>query len=156
MHQRVAPGVASPPPERLRWLISLGIAAYLAWQVVLPLRYYVGANRRDERFAWRIFSAVAHAPYRCDVRVEDVLHEAPAGREVDLQRTLHDAWIGLLKLGQDAVVERFLRTRCRSDRRVDAVEFSRVCHRDDRAPAPRVRVRLDCHSGDLGTEETLQ
>ena len=52
----------SPPARWLRRLLSLGIATYLTWQIVLPLRYYLRENRRDERFAWRIFSALAIAP----------------------------------------------------------------------------------------------
>jgi len=150
------PDIASPPPGLLRRLISLGVAAYLIWQIAVPLRYYLRENRRDERFAWRIFSALVIAPYRCDVRVAEVSHGEQLGREVNLERTLHDAWIGLLKVGQDAVVKRFLRLRCRSDPLVDAVEFSRTCRREDRAPAPHRRVRLECRSGDITTHEEMQ
>lgn len=123
---------------------------------MVPLRYYLRENRRDERFAWRIFSALAIAPYRCDVRVQDFSHGEQLGREVNLGRALHDAWIAKLRQGQDAVMVRFLRARCRSDPRVDAVEFSRTCRREDRTPAPRMRVRLDCRSGDIGTQEEMQ
>ena len=147
---------ASPPARRLRRLISLGIAAYLTWQVVLPLRYYLRENRRDERFAWRIFSALAIAPYRCDVRVQEFAPGEQLGREVDLARTLHDAWIAGLRLGQDAVVRQFLHTRCGSSSLVEAVEFSRLCRREDRAPAPHMRVRLDCRSGAISAQEEMR
>jgi hypothetical protein len=141
---------ASPPSQGRRRLISVGIAAYLTWQVVLPLHYYLRENRRDERFAWRIFSASMIPPYRCDVRVQ----ELPSGSDVDLTRTLHDAWTTALRHGQDVVVERLLHTRCESSALVDAVEFSRMCRRDDGAPAPRMRVRLDCRSGVITQEAT--
>lgn len=143
-------GSVPPSPRRL---LSIGIAAYLACQVALPLRYYLGDDRRDERFAWRIFSALAIPPFQCDVRVRELTADEPAGRDVDLSRTLHDAWIASLRHGQDAVVDRFLEARCRSSARVEAVEFSRLCRRDDHRPAPSMRVRLDCRSGAIGTEE---
>ena len=148
--------VAAPPDRRLRRLISLTIAAYLAWQVVLPLRYYLGENRRDERFAWRIFSALAIAPYHCDVHVQEFAAGDERGREVDLSRTLHDAWTAALRQGQDAAVDRFLDARCRSSSRVEAVELSRLCRREDGAPAPTMRVRLDCLTGAVSAQEDLR
>jgi hypothetical protein len=140
----------------LRRLISIGIAAYLLWQIALPLRYYLRENRRDERFAWRIFSTLTVPPYRCAVRVTEVGGESVNRREVDLQHTLHDAWITLLQFGQDAVAERFLRVRCGADPRVGAVQLSRVCRRPDGAPAPHMETRLDCQSGDISTSVTMQ
>jgi hypothetical protein len=143
------------PDRRLRPLISLGIAAYLAWQVVVPLRYYLGENRRDERFAWRIFSTLAIAPYRCDVHVREFPAGDARGREVDLSRTLHDAWTAALRQGQDTVIDRFLDARCRSSSRVEAVELSRLCRRNDGATAPTMRVRLDCLTGAVSAQEDL-
>jgi hypothetical protein len=148
--------VSLPAPDARR-LISLGIAAFLTWQVLLPLGYYRAENRRDERFAWRIFSALAIAPWRCDVRVQEFADGAsggaPRGRDVDLSRTLHDAWTMALRQGQDAVAERLLRTRCASSASVVAVELSRVCHAPAADPAPQMLVRLDCRSGTIVTQE---
>ena len=145
-----------PPTARARRLIGLGIAAYLICQVALPLRYYLGENRRDERFAWRIFSALAIAPYQCDVHVQEFGADERVGRTVDLSRVLHDAWIVALRQGQDAVVDRFLHARCASSALVQAVEFSRICQRSDRRPAPFMRVRLDCRSGARTTHEEMR
>jgi hypothetical protein len=148
--------VPLPAPEARR-LIGLGIAVFLTWQVLLPLGYYRAENRRDERFAWRIFSALAIAPWRCDVRVQEFADgasgDASGGRDVDLSRTLHDAWTMALRQGQDAVVERVLRARCASSASVAAVELSRVCSAPDARPAPQMRVRLDCRSGTIVTRE---
>ena len=144
--------VSLPAPEGRR-LISLGIAAFLTWQVLLPLGYYRAGDRRDERFAWRIFSALAIAPWRCDVRVQEFADGASAGRDVDLSRTLHDAWTMALRQGQDAVAERVLRARCATSATTAAVELSRVCRAPDGHPAPQMRVRLDCRSGALVTQE---
>jgi len=69
-------------------MISLGIAVFLTWQVLLPLGYYRAHDRRDERFAWRIFSALAIAPWRCDVRVQEFADGASAGRDVDRESVL--------------------------------------------------------------------
>ena len=150
------PDIASPPPGLLRRLISLGVAAYLIWQIAVPLRYYLRENRQDERFAWRIFSALAIPPYRCEVRVQEFAHGEQLGREVNLARTLHDAWTAALRQGQDAVVRQFLHTRCGSSSLVEAVEFSRLCRREDRAPAPHMRVRLDCRSGAINAQEEMR
>ena len=147
---------ASPPARRLRRLISLGIAAYLTWQVVLPLRYYLRENRQDERFAWRIFSALAIPPYRCEVRVQEFAHGEQLGREVNLARTLHDAWTAALRQGQDAVVEQFLHARCQASPLVGAVEFSRLCRREDGGVAPHMRLRLDCRSGAISAQEEMR
>jgi hypothetical protein len=144
--------VPLPAPEARR-LIGLGIAMFLTWQVLLPLGYYRAENRRDERFAWRIFSALAIAPWRCDVRVQEFADGASAGRDVDLTRTLHDAWTMALRQGQDAVAEGLLRARCASSASVAAVELSRVCRAPDARPAPQMRVRLDCGSGTIVTQE---
>jgi hypothetical protein len=145
--------VPLPAPEARR-LIGLGIAAFLTWQVLLPLGYYRAENRRDERFAWRIFSALAIAPWRCDVRVQEFADGASVGRDVDLSRTLHDAWTMALRQGQDAVAERVLRARCASSASVVTVELSRVCRASDARPAPQMHVRLDCRSGTIVTRET--
>jgi hypothetical protein len=147
--------VAAPPDRRARRLIGLAIAAHLAWQVALPLRYYLAGTRQDERFAWRIFSASAIAPYHCDVRVEEFAAGDRTGHPVDLSRTLHDAWTAALRQGQDAVVDRVLDARCRAGSAVEAVEFSRLCRRDDGGPAPSMRVRLDCPSGAISAQEEL-
>ena len=145
------------PSRRLRRLIGVGVAVYLVWQIAVPLRYYLRDDRRDERFAWRIFSVLAIAPYRCEVHVQELAHGARFGPEVNLGHTLHDAWIVMLRQGQDAVVSRVLRTRClESGPQVDAVEYSRLCRRPDGGPAPRMRVRRDCRSGEVSVvEDTL-
>jgi hypothetical protein len=151
-----AGGTARPPARLRRRLIGLGIAAYLAWQIAVPLRYYLAENRRDERFAWRIFSALAIPPYRCDARVREFAGDDQVGREVNLTRTLHDAWIPMLRRGQGEVVERVLRTRCESGSMVAAVDFWRTCRREDRAPAPFRHVRLDCRSGTTLAQEEMR
>ena len=119
----------------------------------MPLAYYVHGNGRDERFAWRIFSVLAIAPYRCDVHVQELAHGEPLGPEVDLGRSLHDAWIMALRQGQDAIVVRFLRTRCQSDTRVETVEYSRLCQRPDGGSAPHMRTRYDCRSREISMQE---
>jgi hypothetical protein len=87
------------------------------------------------------------------VRVQEFADGASAGRDVDLSRTLHDAWTMALRQGQDAVAERVLRTRCASSASVDRGALARLPRADAR-PAPQMLVRLDCRSGTIVTRET--
>lgn len=74
------------------------ILAFLAVQLVLPLRYYV-ANRdpHDERFAWRMFSPMRMA--RCVPTVQI------AGKPASLGGEFHEAWLEIASRGRFGVIE---------------------------------------------------
>ena len=71
-----------------RWA-QLAFALFVAFQLAVPLSYYLRADPYDERFAWRMFS---------DLRVhhcETVATEVRDGQAttVVLGRVIHYAWI---------------------------------------------------------------
>jgi len=85
-----------------RELIATGrgrlILAFVAIQLVLPVRYYA-CNRdpHDERFAWRMFSPIRMA--RCTPTF------ALDGKPVALGNEFHEAWLEIAGRGRLAVVE---------------------------------------------------
>lgn len=99
------------------------ILGLLAVQLLAPLHYYlVREDRRDERFAWRMFSPTRML--RCDpvFRVDG----APAA----LTRTFHEAWITLAQRGRTVVLEAM---------------GAQLCARH---PGARVELQLTCTSVD--------
>jgi hypothetical protein len=65
--------------------LSLCIGLFLAVQLLLPLRYYLGRSPRfDERFAWRMFSE--NALVRCQGAFQ------VGGVAVDTGGTFHRIW----------------------------------------------------------------
>jgi hypothetical protein len=95
--------------------VRAGASSWWLWllvavQVAIPASYYLlRADREDERFAWRMFSALRLQ--RCQVQAYD-LDERGGAHSVALSRALHASWIGSLERGRERVVERFLTTRC--------------------------------------------
>ena len=82
------------------------IAAVVASQLLLPLRYYACArDPHDERFAWRMFSPIRMT--KCQVQL------AAGGRPVALGREFHETWVDLARRGRFAVVEAMAAELCR-------------------------------------------
>jgi hypothetical protein len=101
------------------WFTSL----FLAAQVVLPLRYYLGdGDPNDERFAWRMFSDVRL------VRCEGAFTEGQ--KPVRLEQHFHVAWISLLHRGRQNVIRAMAARLCRD------------------APGVPVSLRLRCRRPD--------
>lgn len=99
-------------PVRARW-VRLGwrsafIIGFVALQVWLPLRYYLGDDRFDERFAWRMFSPVR--PLQCRAAFYD--ETAGERRRIPLREHLHAAWLTLVGRARPAVIEAFARRWC--------------------------------------------
>ena len=94
-------------------------------QVALPLAYYAGIRAPwDERFAWRMFSAVRLD--RCDatVTVQDEVSAAP--RPLPLDRMLQRGWVNQLRRGQPRVVEGVLARAC-EEPGVESATLERRC-----------------------------
>lgn len=136
--------VLVPPPRgrarvAARWLVVVWVGA----QLLIPLRYYLGADRYDERFSWRMFSAVRLES--CAVEVEEWttrLGEVEHVR-VDLLRVLPVTWVALLRRRRAAVVTRFLETRCARPGTQRVHLTSRCAGMSDGPPSVTVRA-IEC------------
>jgi hypothetical protein len=120
------------------------ILAYLVVQIALPLAYYAGLRApTDERFAWRMFSAVRLD--RCEVEVSEKVRGGAAEtiRKLPLQEIVQEAWIHELERGQPRVVDRLLRRAC-EDAQVREVTFSRRCRAIDGTAEPPEDVVRAC------------
>jgi hypothetical protein len=81
------------------------IAAVLATQLLLPLRYYLLArDPHDERFAWRMFSPTRME--RCKLQLVE------SGKPVALGREFHETWVELAQRGRFAVAEAMAAELC--------------------------------------------
>ncbi len=135
---------SSQPRQRgARWLWLLVLA-----QLAIPAAYYLGGERDDERFAWRMFSAVR--VQRCSVLAFAV---ATSGEKtpVNLDAALHSAWIRALERGRERVIERFLGQHCARSRGT-RVDLLRSCKDAARRATGRERFSIDCPSGKLSRE----
>ena len=102
------------------------IGLFLAIQIAVPLSYYLGDDKLDERFAWRMFSTVRMA--RCiDL---DSRSQLPAffvdSRPIPLYRHFHEAWVSLAKRGRKSVIAEMAQHLC------------------EQYPGSEVRVRYSC------------
>jgi hypothetical protein len=129
--------VHEKPSSSYAWLWLL-----VAVQVAIPASYYLRDDRDDERFAWRMFSAVRVR--NCDVTVRE--QRTVDFEPVDLDKLLHASWRAALARGRRRVIERFLAKRCH-DEPLRAVKFVRTCREVDHEKTPAQRVTLDCHTG---------
>jgi len=122
---------------------SLGLWALVVLQVAIPCSYYAGLREPDdERFAWRMFSAVRVR--NCRVRVVRGGSEAPSP-----VAGLHSSWVRAMERGRSAVIARYLRDRCT----VEATSLERRCRDAAGHPLPTLTYRYDCASDALRTAE---
>lgn len=136
--------VIVPPPSG-RWRTALPIVGTLCFLAMLlvPLRYYLGDDRYDERFAWRMFSAVR--VQSCQVRVTELRDGTE--RPVALMEVLPAPWAALLERNRPAVVERFLRSRCEAHESTTRVRFRNECRDASGAALPPIERELECEDG---------
>jgi hypothetical protein len=135
-----APLAAEPAASRT-WSNAL-IVLFLAFHVVMPLRYYLGGGGYDERFSWRMFSTLRM--HKCQVLVEETIGEDT--RAVDLQKAVQIAWIGMLERYRRPVVDKLLARRCEQEH-ARSVRYERKCVDTDGSALPVERVSRDCGSG---------
>lgn len=128
---------------RARLLANTFIALFLAYQVAMPLRYYMGGRGLDERFSWRMFSSVRMLD--CNVDIDEHVEELgqTRQRDVNLKKEVQVAWIGLLERGRDLVIEKFLRRRC-DEEGVVKVDYYLGCVAPDGAKWPAVNRHMMC------------
>lgn len=138
----VEPAELPVPMGRRRKRFRRILFAFLAFQLVVPLTYYVRADPYDERFAWRMFSAIRL--HRCRPTASEVA-EGQA-REIDLQGVIHQAWINTMGRNREDVILAFLAKRC-GEEGVEEVTLANVCVTPSGSRlAPQV-YRRDCESG---------
>jgi hypothetical protein len=134
-------------PLRPAFLWSL-----VALQVLLPGLYYLRADAEDdERFAWRMFSALRFR--RCRVEAQD--EQGASVQALELPGVLHASWIGLVQRGRRDVVEHLLSRRCDAPKHSGAT-LLRACVEVDASRVPLERYRYDCRTRHLSvTHEAL-
>ncbi len=145
-----SPGpIGDEPPEQARaWIVvlcSLWVVAHAA----IPLRYYLGDDEYDERFAWRMFSAVR--VQSCEVAITEL--RGATRTPLPIMQHLPAPWASLLERNRPAVIDRFLTWRCaEAEVAPDEVRVTSSCTSvgGERLPA-RVRV-VTCATGALRDE----
>lgn len=132
---------------RRRRILSF-IAAVIAFQMLAPLTYYLRDDPYDERFAWRMFSAVRM--HRCETSATETIDTGSGERvrPIDLYQEIHEAWVNHLRRNRRDVVHRFLEKRCTEPGVSEVRVVNRCVTADDTALAPQDYV-LDCATGRL-------
>lgn len=130
-----------PPPTLRREACRWALRALVATQLAGPISYYAGLRAPDdERFAWRMFSAVRVR--ECRVWL---LNHGPR----EPVRGLHSSWLHALERGREAVIARYLASRCGPE---GAPALARSCHAASGEPLFEVVYRFDCASSALHSE----
>jgi hypothetical protein len=136
------PALANEPSPAAKKRIGVSIAAAMLALLAIPLRYYLGDDEFDERFSWRMFSAVR--VIRCDATATETT--GTGERPVRLDRVIHPAWIHNVERNRADVIEAFFARRCREDG-VRAVRVVNECRGADDALLPPIEWSRDCASG---------
>jgi len=139
-----AQGSGAGLPRR-RALANAFILAFLAFQLAMPLRYYLGDRGYDERFSWRMFSTLRLQ--QCSMQVAEA-GESEAFRNVAVHRDVQVAWVSLLERVRMPVVEKYLRRRCERPG-IAKVSYTRRCTNTDGTPLPAQTLVMQCAAGTL-------
>lgn len=123
------------------------IAAFLLFQLGMPLRYYLGDRGYDERFSWRMFSTVRLQ--QCEMQIsERGSEDNGAFRPVQVRRDIQAAWVSLLERVRMPVVEKYLNRRC-EQQQMKEVSYTRRCTNTDGTALPPQTLRMDCSTREL-------
>lgn len=124
---------------------SVALWMLVAIQVAIPASYYLWRSPGDdERFAWRMFSAVRLK--RCTVTVYDSEAAWNEERPITLAHAAHASWVRSMGRGRQRVIERFLATRCTSESGA-APMLRRRCSWPSGRALPSETYRYDCANG---------
>ncbi len=86
---------------------SIAVHAILVVLIAAPLQYYLlNDDRRDERFAWRMFSPLRSE--KCGTQFLLGENKAP----IKASDSFHSAWVGLAQRGRQQVIEAMGRVLC--------------------------------------------
>jgi hypothetical protein len=142
--------VAWAEERRHRSWIALGACVAIGIQVFIPLTYYFGDDAYDERYAWRMFSAVRM--HRCDVAAFETADGAE--RQVRLIETIHVAWITTFQRNREACMEQYLEWRCEHED-VERARLTNDCVSPDGDRVPTIVREIDCRTGAIRREGGL-
>lgn len=146
----VLPAIDDRARKQRMWIGGAALALIVA-QALIPLRYYLGDDHYDERFAWRMFSAVRM--HECQLAASEVANGQT--RPVQLGSTIHEAWQTTLERNREAAIESYLAWRCEQE----GVESSRLenhCRTPSGAAVPTIVREIDCATGVIGREGGLE
>ena len=140
------------PVGRTRKRVVRFVLAVLALQLFVPLTYYLQTgDPYDERFAWRMFSAVRM--YSCRTTATETVDGSE--QAISLSSTLHQAWVNHLARNRRDVVVAFLDAHC-DEEGVSEVTVRNDCSAPDgRSVEPQVYHR-DCASGEVELPDALE
>lgn len=139
----------SAPPGRSRSIVNVFIALFLLWQTAVPLSYYLGEDRSDERFAWRMFSAVNRLHKTCIVSLGEWRPDGSlrALRPDEFVGSVPAGWMKFLHRDRVRVIERFLSWHCRANPSLQAVEMLRKCDASDGTGETLDSFKTTCLTG---------
>lgn len=138
----------SSSPSRSTRYAQVFVLAFVAFQIAMPLSYYLGEQREDERFAWRMFSVVRMTPCRGAAFEVDQQGKRQA---INLTGAVHVAWIALLQRNRHRVVERFMARRCDQEPTPREVRYQNVCQESQLVTATHDFWRV-CKTSETGYE----
>lgn len=136
-----------PRQHTLLIAVQIGAALWLAYHLLVPLRYYALPEHDvyDERFAWRMFSAVREQ--RCEVTIEQTV--LGQERRVNLTTMLPMPWIALVRRNRPAVQHAVLEHLCEGPLDPSAAVITSECTTLSGERAPTLRRAIDCTSGEI-------
>lgn len=137
---------AAAPSDAARPRVRAAFVLFVVLQIVVPLSYYVRDDRYDERFAWRMFSAIRVGT--CESRASETRDRVES--PLVLADEIHYAWIEHLGRNRRRVIDRFLESRC-ARAGVTRATLVNVCHDAEGERTPDVRYEHRCGSGTLKT-----
>ena len=160
---RASAAMTRLPTGRRRVYANVAIVAALLFQLLVPLRYYFSGDPFDERFAWRMFSAVRVT--RCQaMALERTSHEAavhPVRLSGGRDRTgtprygvIHNAWTTLIRRNRVAVIDAYLEHRCRTAHITEASVVNR-CVDLSGQPLPELRWLRRCDDSETSSPRAI-
>lgn len=134
-----------PKGRRRAWVRGF-VVGFLLLQALVPLRYYLGDDPYDERFSWRMFSAVR--VIECNTGVREMVGEPPRPRAIQLMKVIHEAWVTALRRNREDVIRAFLARRCHEEDVREVVLVNQCVDARGERLEP-MRWRRDCESGEV-------
>ncbi len=100
---------------------NIAIAGFLAFQIAMPISYYLSDDPTDERFAWRMFSVTRMTKCTTTAKATTDGHT----RDLNLREHLHVGWISNVERNRIRVVDAYGHRIC--DDGADQFELTNTC-----------------------------